>query len=81
MQAARLQQMGISCLIVEKEPRIGNSWRKRYPSLRLHVPKAHSPSMFTDTLGDFIQYSMNPAPLYSAISIIPFDMAYLYSEG
>ena len=34
--AARLNQLGIDNLVVEKWPRIGDSWRKRYHSLALH---------------------------------------------
>lgn len=34
--AARLNQVGVDSLIVEKWPRIGDSWRKRYHSLALH---------------------------------------------
>ena len=34
--AARLNQMGVDTLVVEKWPRIGDSWRKRYHSLALH---------------------------------------------
>ncbi|MEZ5818782.1 MAG: NAD(P)/FAD-dependent oxidoreductase [Hyphomicrobiaceae bacterium] len=34
--AARLNQVGIDALVVEKWPRIGDSWRKRYHSLALH---------------------------------------------
>jgi putative flavoprotein involved in K+ transport len=34
--AARLNQLGIDTLLVEKWPRIGDSWRKRYHSLALH---------------------------------------------
>jgi len=34
--AARLNQVGIDTLVVEKWPRIGDSWRKRYHSLALH---------------------------------------------
>lgn len=34
--AARLNQLGVDNLIVEKWPRIGDSWRKRYHSLALH---------------------------------------------
>ena len=29
--AARLNQLGVDTLVVEKWPRIGDSWRKRYP--------------------------------------------------
>lgn len=34
--AARLNQIGVDTLVVEKWPRIGDSWRKRYHSLALH---------------------------------------------
>ncbi len=34
--AARLNQLGVDTLVVEKWPRIGDSWRKRYHSLALH---------------------------------------------
>jgi len=34
--AARLNRLGVDTLVVEKWPRIGDSWRKRYHSLALH---------------------------------------------
>ena len=34
--AARLNQLGVDALVVEKWPRVGDSWRKRYHSLALH---------------------------------------------
>ncbi|MDR0344236.1 MAG: FAD-dependent oxidoreductase [Nocardiopsaceae bacterium] len=34
--AARLGQVGVDALIVEKNPRIGDNWRHRYHSLTLH---------------------------------------------
>lgn len=34
--AARLRTLGVDALIVEKHPRIGDVWRKRYHSLTLH---------------------------------------------
>src|SRR5699024_2186740 len=36
--AARLRQHGVPALIVEKNERAGDSWRKRYKSLSLHDP-------------------------------------------
>ncbi len=36
--AARLKQLGVPTLIIEKNPRIGDSWRNRYRSLVLHDP-------------------------------------------
>ena len=35
---ARLRQLGVSAIIVEKNQRAGDSWRKRYKSLCLHDP-------------------------------------------
>ncbi len=34
--AARLNQLGVDTLVVERLPRIGDSWRRRYHSLALH---------------------------------------------
>ena len=34
--AARLNQLGVDTLVVEKWPRVGDSWRKRYHALALH---------------------------------------------
>ena len=34
--AARLTQLGVDTLIVDRHPRIGDSWRKRYHALTLH---------------------------------------------
>jgi putative flavoprotein involved in K+ transport len=34
--AARLQQLGVDTLIVDRHQRIGDNWRKRYHSLSLH---------------------------------------------
>jgi cation diffusion facilitator CzcD-associated flavoprotein CzcO len=45
--AARLKQLGIDTLIVDREPRIGDNWRKRYHALTLHnqVQVNHLPYM------------------------------------
>ena len=34
--AARLQQLGVDTLIVDRHARVGDNWRKRYHSLTLH---------------------------------------------
>ena len=34
--AARLNQLGVDTLVIERWPRIGDSWRRRYHSLALH---------------------------------------------
>ncbi len=45
--AARLRTIGVDALIVDKHPRVGDVWRKRYHSLVLHneVWVAHMPYM------------------------------------
>jgi putative flavoprotein involved in K+ transport len=45
--AARLTQMQVDTLIVDREPRIGDNWRKRYHALTLHnqVHVNHLPYM------------------------------------
>jgi cation diffusion facilitator CzcD-associated flavoprotein CzcO len=45
--AARLKQLQIDALIVDREPRIGDNWRKRYHALTLHnqVQVNHLPYM------------------------------------
>ena len=36
--AARLQYLGVPTLVVDKHPRVGDSWRVRYDALALHDP-------------------------------------------
>ena len=36
--AARLKQLGVDTLVVERNPRVGDNWRTRYRSLVLHDP-------------------------------------------
>ncbi len=45
--AARLGQLGVDTLIVDRHPRVGDNWRKRYHSLTLHneVHVNHLPYM------------------------------------
>ncbi|WP_158743123.1 NAD(P)/FAD-dependent oxidoreductase [Acidisphaera sp. L21] len=55
--AARLGQLGVDTLIVDREPRIGDVWRNRYHSLTLHNERHvnHLPYMpFPDTWPVFI---------------------------
>lgn len=67
MLGARLKQLGVPTVIVEKNPKAGNSWRNRYRSLVLHDPvwydhlpyipfPAHWP-VFTpkDKMGDWLE--------------------------
>ena len=69
--AARLNQLGVDTLVVEKWPRIGDSWRRRYHSLALHnsIHINHLPYMdFPETwptyvpkdlLGDWFEFYAN----------------------
>ncbi len=69
--AARLNQLGVDTLVVEKWPRIGDSWRKRYHSLALHnsiqlnhLPYMDYPSTWPvyipkDMLGDWFEFYAN----------------------
>ena len=59
--AARLNQLGVDTLVVEKWPRIGDSWRRRYHSLALHnsVHINHLPYMeFPPTWPTYIPKDM-----------------------
>ncbi|MDR1990977.1 MAG: NAD(P)/FAD-dependent oxidoreductase [Acidobacteriaceae bacterium] len=66
--ASRLNQLGVDTLVVDKWPRIGDSWRKRYHSLALHnstdinhLPYLHFPPTFPkyipkDMLGNWFEF-------------------------
>jgi cation diffusion facilitator CzcD-associated flavoprotein CzcO len=59
--AARLNQLGVDTLVVEKWPRIGDSWRTRYHSLALHnsIHLNHLPYMeFPPTWPKYIPKDM-----------------------
>lgn len=59
--AARLNQLGVETLVVEKWARIGDSWRRRYHSLALHnsVHINHLPYMdFPPTFPKYIPKDM-----------------------
>jgi cation diffusion facilitator CzcD-associated flavoprotein CzcO len=59
--AARLNQLGVDTLVVEKWPRVGDSWRKRYHSLALHnsIHLNHLPYMeFPPTWPKYIPKDM-----------------------
>ena len=71
MLGARLRRLGVPAIIVEKNPRAGDSWRNRYRSLVLHDPvwydhlpyipfPAHWP-VFTpkDKMGDWLEMYAN----------------------
>ena len=66
--AARFKQMQISALVIDRDARIGDMWRKRYPSLVLHTPKGHHSCeyglllLFTRLTCWLLQSSINPSP-------------------
>ncbi|KZT01059.1 FAD/NAD-P-binding domain-containing protein [Laetiporus sulphureus 93-53] len=39
--AARFKQMNIPTIVVERNRRVGDQWRQRYPTLSLHTTRAH----------------------------------------
>ncbi|KAF2168778.1 hypothetical protein M409DRAFT_65185 [Zasmidium cellare ATCC 36951] len=41
--AGRLQALGVSYIVFEKNARVGDIWRKRYDSLRVHTPREYGP--------------------------------------
>ena len=59
--AARLRQLSIDTLVVDRHERVGDNWRKRYHSLTLHNKRAfnHLPYLpFPDTFPDYIPKDM-----------------------
>ncbi|KIK53834.1 hypothetical protein GYMLUDRAFT_264910 [Collybiopsis luxurians FD-317 M1] len=39
--AARFRQMKIPALVIERKARVGDTWRGRHPTLKLHSPREH----------------------------------------
>jgi cation diffusion facilitator CzcD-associated flavoprotein CzcO len=59
--AARLNQLGVDTLVIDRWPRVGDSWRKRYHSLALHnsIHLNHLPYMeFPPTWPKYIPKDM-----------------------
>lgn len=50
--ARRLADTGLSFLVLERHPRIGDSWRRRYDSLVLFSPRSYSAPSGLDLPGD-----------------------------
>ncbi|CAL1707423.1 unnamed protein product [Somion occarium] len=44
--AARFKQMDIPALVLERNARIGDNWRKRYPSVTLQTPRSHHEMLY-----------------------------------
>ncbi|MGN7860907.1 NAD(P)-binding domain-containing protein [Microbacterium sp. 22303] len=54
--AAHLAQLGVSALIVDKNERVGDNWRKRYDSLSLHNPVEMNGFPFLDFPPHYPEY-------------------------
>jgi cation diffusion facilitator CzcD-associated flavoprotein CzcO len=54
--AARLGRLGIRALVIEKNPHVGDSWRKRYPNLTLHTPAYQSSMLYSPYPSTFPKY-------------------------
>lgn len=57
MVAAQLGEMGVATLVVDRHPRIGDNWRRRYDCLRLHTKTdvVHFPLMpFPDAFPTYL---------------------------
>ncbi|KAH7906433.1 putative dimethylaniline monooxygenase (N-oxide-forming) [Hygrophoropsis aurantiaca] len=57
--AARLENLGISALIIEKAPRVGDSWRFRYESLQVNTPKSFSHLPYVPFPNDWGQFFLS----------------------
>ncbi|EKM52189.1 uncharacterized protein PHACADRAFT_212761 [Phanerochaete carnosa HHB-10118-sp] len=55
--AARFRQMDISTLVIEKNARIGDNWRKRYKSLSLHTPDFYGQSLYQPYPSNWPEYA------------------------
>jgi cation diffusion facilitator CzcD-associated flavoprotein CzcO len=76
MMAARLKALGVPALVVERNDRVGDNWRKRYEALSLHFPHwaDHLPYMpypdhwpvYTPAakLGDWLEWYASAMELY-----------------
>ncbi|OJA19899.1 hypothetical protein AZE42_07027 [Rhizopogon vesiculosus] len=54
--AARFGKLGIRALIIEKNARIGDSWRQRYPNLELHTPAYLNSMLYSPYPTNFPKY-------------------------
>lgn len=61
--------MQISTLVVERNDRVGDTWRRRYPTLMLHTPKEHHTCTSCGYLTGIGGYTF--PNIFSALSAIP----------
>ncbi|KAI0741575.1 FAD/NAD-P-binding domain-containing protein [Daedaleopsis nitida] len=55
--AARFKQLDIPTLVVERLPRVGDTWRRRYPTLTLHTTKMHHTLLYTPFPDNWPEYT------------------------
>jgi hypothetical protein len=71
---ARLQAMGLSCLLIDKNDRVGDNWRNRYRvcNPQLPIPRSNSSS---DTRHP------RPSPIHPhGIHAVPIQLATLHTK-
>lgn len=67
--------MGVKALVIERGAGVGESWKSRYPTLKLHTPT----HMNTRT-SCFMLRAGSIKPTASALSIISSNMAQVSAE-
>ncbi|KAF9003756.1 FAD/NAD-P-binding domain-containing protein [Hymenopellis radicata] len=86
---ARFRQMGIKALLIDKLPRVGDSWRVRHPTLTLHTPRSQHQLLYQpfpsnwplytsrDKMGNWLQqYAINQDLVVWTNSQIAFPPSY-----
>lgn len=80
MLAAVCKQMNIRALVIEQHERVGDIWRKRYPTLALHTTRRLHES--EQAAFESCHRLLTPhASRTSALSTISRYLASLYSKG
>ncbi|KAI0832303.1 FAD/NAD-P-binding domain-containing protein [Trametes gibbosa] len=55
--AARFKAMQIPTLVIEQHPRVGDVWRRRYPTLALHTIKRQNTLLYQDFPSNWPEFS------------------------
>ncbi|KAI0719657.1 FAD/NAD-P-binding domain-containing protein [Cerioporus squamosus] len=55
--AARFKRMQISSVVIERNARVGDVWRNRYPSLTLHTIKRHHSFLYQSFPADWPEFT------------------------
>lgn len=80
--AARLQQLGVPALIIEKNERVGDSWRKRYKVLWSNDSSQFRALFLHMLTQDYIDpHDTRPNPILpSPLYPFPFPLAIVYAQ-